>query len=99
MPTRILYFVSDSNPTEADILDAARYGTRMFRNVQFDSDEAPIEECDGVAGCAPQRYVDKHGRATPLISGTPTVGPVPVPIPPPPPAGVTKAPWGNIPEP
>jgi len=99
MSKKILYFVADANPTEAEFLDAARYGTRMFRNVQFDSDEAPLEECDGVAGCAPQRFVDKYTRATPLISGVPSPVAVPVSIPPPPPAVVVETPWqGNIPK-
>jgi hypothetical protein len=104
MSKRILYFVADSNPTEAELTDAARYGTRMFRNVQYDSPEQGFEECDGVAGCAPQRYVEKFGLATPMISGTPSPGPDHVQIPPPPPAGevtgtaaVAPPPWGNIP--
>lgn len=102
MSKRILYFVADSNPTEAELQDAARFGTRMFRNVQYDSPESGIEDCDGVAGCAPERYVAKFGLATPVIASTPSPVSVPVKIPPPPPAGevkdtATAPPWGNIP--
>jgi hypothetical protein len=59
---RILFFIADCTPTEEEAAAAAKLNTMMFRNIQMVQPEHSLEQCDGVAGCAPASYVAKFGR-------------------------------------
>ncbi|HEY6021817.1 MAG TPA: hypothetical protein VIY48_18730 [Candidatus Paceibacterota bacterium] len=67
----ILYFIKDSYPTPEEFVDAARYGTKMFRNASIaDNEYDTTEVCDGVAGSVPERY-KKYPLAEPVVPSTP----------------------------
>lgn len=55
---KILFFIEDFVPTEAEKLEAEKLGTKMFRCARMVSKTSPIEQCDFAAGCVPEQY--KH---------------------------------------
>lgn len=66
---KILYFIADSKPTEKELEDAAKLGTKCFRVASLVGTEC-LEPCDGVAGLVPERYshlrVDTHKDHAPI---------------------------------
>lgn len=63
-PKKIIYFIADGVPTEAEIEAARAYGFGVvFRNaaaIPADVSPGQIEECDGVAGLVPAAYKEKY---------------------------------------
>jgi hypothetical protein len=53
---RVLYFIRIGSPTEAENEAALRLGTLTFRSLEAYHDSDFIEECDAVAGLAPEAY-------------------------------------------
>ena len=62
---KIIYFVNGSSPTEEQFKEAELLGTSIFRNAKFIADE-PLENCDGVAGEVPGRYLEAFPKVTPV---------------------------------
>jgi hypothetical protein len=62
---RILFFVDGPTPTEDQMKAAAEYGPGVsFRNARLIKEDAPLEDCDGVAGEAiPPMYADAFPSA------------------------------------
>lgn len=54
--SKILFFIKGMVPTSEDLEQASKIGTKSFRNIQYTTPEQPMEECAGVAGCAPSYY-------------------------------------------
>lgn len=52
----ILYFTQGEVPTEDDRAEAARIGTRKFRNASRHDDTCALEACHAVAGFPPAAY-------------------------------------------
>lgn len=61
----ILYFIAGTTPTQADIEAADALGPgAKFRNAQLIQEDAPLEQCDGVAGDAiPHSYAEAFPNA------------------------------------
>lgn len=59
---KVLFFINGFAPSdeEREIAEKIK-GVVVFRNAQFDPGEGAMEECAGVAGCAPARYVNAFG--------------------------------------
>jgi hypothetical protein len=54
---KIIYFIQDGVPTDAETKDAYRYGGGVvFRNARFVPAAGCLEKCEGVAGSVPDRY-------------------------------------------
>ena len=80
---RILYFIADMAPTDAERAAAGRLGTNfVFRNASYVDKESAgqLEKCIGVAGCVPDVYaaafpvVDKKSNPLPKAPPAPPVG-------------------------
>lgn len=63
LPKKILYFIEDTSPSEAEFEHAKKVGTLTFRSLAGYSDSDFIETCDAVAGKAPERYLAKFPYA------------------------------------
>lgn len=55
---RVLYFIKEQSPSAEELAAAEKLGTQMFRWCV--PDDGSLEECDGVAGSVPERYVAKY---------------------------------------
>lgn len=53
---KILFFIADFVPTDAERVKAAEIGTKMFRSIKSVHKTSPVEKCDYVAGCVPELY-------------------------------------------
>lgn len=103
---KILYFIEGDVPTPDELEEAKALGTSMFRNASLFDPTGCLEECDGVAGAVPDKYLDAEvpvARPKAKVKAKAKEDEVPpgktkadeVPPPPPPPAGATgqAPPW------
>lgn len=67
-PVKVLYFVDGTAPTPEDLIAAGALNAQVcFRNARAVPAEGCLEDCDGVAGCAPLRYSDAYPSAEAAI--------------------------------
>ncbi len=64
MEKKIIFFVENGIPTEADLVEARKLGTSVFRNAQVAAEDRNTEPCDFVAGHIPENYAH-----LPTVSG------------------------------